>query len=400
MLNELDWWLASQWEEIPTEYPFNLNPNPNGSPKRGNKYAALRDRSGLKVVTCVRYADDFKIFTNNYQSAVKLFHATQDWLKDRLGLDISPEKSKIINLREEYSEFLGFKFKVVKRGKRTEGRQKGEPQYVIRSHVKDKAIDKIRTKLDKLIYDMEFPTQGKHSQYNAISNYNSAVIGIHEYYRMATMVSSDFRPLAYSVQKSLKARLQKRFKTAKAVRKKRIPIHISDVIKERYGKSDQLRYVTGVALAPIGFVRHKYPMQRKFGVNSYTPKGRAYIHKRLEKVDMRVLHYLMRNPIPYRSIEYNDNRLSLYSAQMGKCAVTGKVLIIGDIHCHHKIPRHLGGTDKYHNLIIVSEDVHRLIHASNPDTIAKYKERLHLTAKQYKTLSNLVGLVQCDKTLD
>lgn len=96
VLNELDWWLASQWEEIPTRYPFKMHPNPNGTPNKGNKFASLR-RSKLKEVTCVRYADDFKIFTSSYQSAIKLFYATQNWLKERLGLDISPEKSEETN---------------------------------------------------------------------------------------------------------------------------------------------------------------------------------------------------------------------------------------------------------------------------------------------------------------
>ncbi|KAI4446065.1 hypothetical protein C823_000582 [Eubacterium plexicaudatum ASF492] len=68
-------------------------------------------------------------------------------------------------------------------------------------------------------------------------------------------------------------------------------------------------------------------MNRK--INSYTPEGRAEIHKNLDRIDMTVLHYLMRNPVLYRTIEYNDNRLSLYSAQMGKCAVSGKVLSVG-----------------------------------------------------------------------
>ena len=121
VLNELDWWLASQWEEIPTQYQFNINLNPNGSLNKGNKYVALR-RSNLKEIAFVRYADDFKIFTTSYQNAVKLFHATKNWLKERLGLDISPEKSKVINLKEKYSEFLGFKLKVVKRGKCSRGK--------------------------------------------------------------------------------------------------------------------------------------------------------------------------------------------------------------------------------------------------------------------------------------
>ena len=40
-------------------------------------------------------------------------------LKDRLGLEISPEKSKVVNLKRQYSEFLGFKLKVRKKGKNT-----------------------------------------------------------------------------------------------------------------------------------------------------------------------------------------------------------------------------------------------------------------------------------------
>jgi hypothetical protein len=345
------------------------------------------------VVTCVRYADDFKIFTDSYQNAIKLFHATENWLKDRLGLSISPEKSKVINLKEAYSEFLGFKLKVVKRGKVTRGKNKGEPKYVVESHVREKSMDKIKAKLDRLIYAIEYPYNKKHSEYEEISKYNSFVIGVHEYYCMATKASLDFRKLAFSVHKSLKARLRKRIKTAKMVRKKKMPLHIANVVKERYGKSEQLRYVSGIALAPIGYVKHEYPMAKKAVVNSYTAAGRAEVHKNLERVDMNILHYLMRNPVAYRSIEYNDNRLSLYSAQMGKCAVTGIAMEIGDIYYHHKTPRHLGGTDKYQNLILVCGIIHRLIHATNPDTIAKYAAELNLNPKQSKKLEHLRSLV-------
>ncbi len=311
VLNELDWWLASQWEEIPTQYQFNINLNPNGSLNKGNKYVALR-RSNLKEIAFVRYADDFKIFTTSYQNAVKLFHATKNWLKERLGLDISPEKSKVINLKEKYSEFLGFKLKVVKRGKCLRGKNKGKPKYVVESHVREESIKKIKAKLDKLIYTIEYPKGN--TEYKAINNYNSFVIGVHEYYCMATNASLDFRKLAFSNHKSLKARLGKRIKSTKEVKKNKMQLYITNVMKERYGKSEQLKYVRGIALAPIGYIKHKYPMAKKRVINLYTKAGREEIHKNLEKVDMKILHYLMRNPVAYKSIEYNDNRLSLYSA--------------------------------------------------------------------------------------
>ena len=391
VLNELDWWLASQWEEIPTEFPYKESVNYNGSVSKSHKFAALR-RTKLKEVTCVRYADDFKIFTNSYQNAVKLFHATKSWLHERLALEISPEKSKVINLKEQYSEFLGFKLKVIPRGKRSDGRTK----YVVESHIREKSIAKIKPNLKRLIYDIEFPSQGKRTEYQAICRYNVYVMGIHDYYQLATKVCDDLTPFALSVHKSLRARLKERVKTAKQVRKRKLPCEVPKVIRERYGKSKQLRYVAGHAVVPVGYIRHKPPKSMNRKINSYTPEGRAEIHKNLDRIDMTVLHYLMRNPVLYRTIEYNDNRLSLYSAQMGKCAVSGKVLSIGDIHCHHKVPRYLGGKDNYQNLVLVCEDVHHLIHATNPDIIRKYMEILGLDQKQKEKLNKLRSLVHVE----
>ena len=391
VLNELDWWLASQWEEIPTEFPYKESVNYNGSVSKSHKFAALR-RTRLKEVTCVRYADDFKIFTNSYQNAVKLFHATKSWLHERLSLEISPEKSKVINLKEQYSEFLGFKLKVIPRGKRSNGNTK----YVVESHIREKSIAKIKPNLKRLIYDIEFPSQGRRTEYQAICRYNAYVMGIHDYYQLATKVCDDLAPFALSVHKSLRARLKKRVKTEKQVRKRKIPCEVSKVIRERYGKSKQLRYVAGHAVVPVGYIRHKPPKSMNRKINSYTPEGRAEIHKNLDRIDMTVLHYLMRNPVLYRTIEYNDNRLSLYSAQMGKCAVSGKVLSIGDIHCHHKVPRYLGGKDNYQNLVLVCEDVHHLIHATNPDIIRKHMEILGLDQKQKEKLNKLRSLVHVE----
>lgn len=183
------------------------------------------------------YADDFKIFTNSYQNAVKLFHATKSWLHERLSLEISPEKSKVINLKEQYSEFLGFKLKVIPRGKRSNGRTK----YVVESHIREKSIAKIKPNLKRLIYDIEFPSQGKRTEYQAICRYNVYVMGIHDYYQLATKVCDDLTPFALSVHKSLRARLKERVKTAKQVRKRKLPCEVPKVIRERYGASKQLR---------------------------------------------------------------------------------------------------------------------------------------------------------------
>ena len=394
VLNELDWWIASQWEDFPTRKKYATNMHANGSENKGNKYKMQRDYTRLKEVTGVRYADDFKLFTRSYESAKRLFYAVTGWLKGRLGLDISPDKSKIVNLKRSYSEFLGLRVKAANHG------TEEKPRYVVESHVRKKSLDKIKLSVKKLIHDVEFPGNGKQAEHAAVSRFNSYVIGVHNYYSMATMVCYDFHELAFSVHKSLNARLGKRTKTAKHVKENHIKYELPDYIREKYGNSAQLRFIHGAALAPIGYVKHRNPMMKKRQTNSYTPEGRELLHKMLGKsIDIRIMHYLMQNPIPYKSTAYNDNRISLYCAQCGRCAVSGKKLEIGEIHCHHKVPKHLGGTDEYKNLIIVSSDIHRLIHAAKPETIQKYLEQLKLDDKQLKKLKNLRKLANVDNCL-
>jgi hypothetical protein len=96
----------------------------------------------------------------------------------------------------------------------------------------------------------------------------------------------------------------------------------------------------------------------------------------------------MRQPIYDKSAEYADNRISLFSAQWGKCVVTGEDFqCVADIHCHQKLPRQNGGNDKYENLVLVLEPVHKLIHATQADTIDKYLRILQLNNAQRKKLN-------------
>lgn len=47
------------------------------------------------------------------------------------------------------------------------------------------------------------------------------------------------------------------------------------------------------------------------------------------------MYKLMNQRIGNSSIEYYDNRISLYSIQSGRCYITGKeFLSVDDIHCY------------------------------------------------------------------
>jgi len=375
VLNELDWWVTSQWEHMPTCHEYALTVAPNGTASRGKTYRALQGTQ-LKECWIVRYADDFKIFCRKRSDAVKMFAATQKWLKERLGLDISPEKSGVVNLKRRYTEFLGIKIRVQKKGKR----QNGDEGYTVYSQMTDKAYGNMQSKVKEHLKAICHPANTNEG-YKAVNAYNSYVIGIHNYYQIATNISLDMRKIAFVVKQILNARLKRYVRKTGEI--------TLSYIAERYGNSQMLCFVYGKPLIPIGYSRHKSPMFKPKRINRYTPEGRESIHKKLECVDLLMLQYLMRNPVDGRSIEYNDNRLSLYCGQMGKCYVTKQVLEIGRMHCHHRVPKCLGGDDGYGNLVLVTDEVHRLLHATSEETIAHYFKLLKPDSKQLRTLNRL-----------
>lgn len=96
-----------------------------------------------------------------------------------------------------------------------------------------------------------------------------------------------------------------------------------------------------------------------------------------------------KNFIPNRTIEYNDNRISRFIAQYGRCAVSGVELGLNDWHCHHKNPYHLSKDNRYSNLIVLHEAVHRLVHLKDIDKIKSLLNVLQLSNKQKEKVNEL-----------
>ena len=368
VLNEFDWWIASQWEEMPTKRTFITKSNAQGTVIKSHIYRALRG-SKLKEVHAVRYADDFKIFCATHSDAIKAYTATALWLKERLSLEISPEKSKVINLKKQYSEFLGFKLKARKKGKK----------YVVRSHMSDKAQKKAHEKLAAGVKQIAHSSDDT-AQFIELQKYNSIVAGMHEYYCIATEVNKDFRKLAFCINKRLRNRLKGSITRSGSLR--------NGFIKLKYGKSKQMRFLHGRPIIPVGYVQPKNAQHKRKSVNKYTPEGRKLIHRNLA-LDTKTMLWLMRHPVKGRSIEYADNRISLYAAQYGKCSITGQPMEAHDIHCHHIVPTNMGGNDDYSNLVLVTQKVHLLIHASLEPTIQRLLNELNLDKSKLEKLNKL-----------
>ena len=350
VLNELDWWISDQWESFETSFPYSGN---------DNKLKAIRKASELKECYIIRYADDFKIMCPTRDVAERMFCAVKLWLKERLTLEISPEKSKITNLRKKSSEFLGFKIKAVVKGMKR----------VANSTIKPNAIVKIMAKGKELIKKIQ-----KNPTFKNISLYNSYVLGTQNYYRIATHCTLDFSKIGYYIDGIIKVRW-KSISTNKG--------SPSNIYLEKYkGYDKEQTYINGHIIFPMSACKTKNAMCFSKKVSKFTPEGRKLIHKQIETVSDFEFIYLTKNPIINRSIEYNDNRISLFSAQSGMCRILGERLAVNDFHCHHITQVQDGGTDKYQNLVIISPDIHRLIHATKSDTIHQILEKLELSKKQ------------------
>lgn len=353
VLNELDWWLSSQWETFETKYDYTRY-RMIGNKKRfdqSGKYSTLK-KTKLKELFFVRYADDFKIFCRDPKTAFKMLEGTKKWLMDRLGLEISEEKSKVVNLRKNYSDFLGIRMKVVPKGKK----------HVVKSRMTTKAMKKA----ERNIIERAIKIKKATNQVN-IANYNSVILGIQNYYDMATHITKDLSILEYRTRRR-RYNLVDKYAKLKG--------EFSRTFKEIYGSylHRKIYFAKGINLFPISAMKHKRARNFTQEKNNYTAEGRMLIHKELTGISMEIVNYIMKNPIETASVEYNDNRVTRYIAQKGKCYVTKEELEVGNMELHHMKPRNKGGKDEYENLRFVTRDVHKLIHAINEETIKKYLE--------------------------
>ena len=95
VLNELDWWVESQWQENPLTHLGKPQYNAQGVLDKSHGYRVMR-QTRLKEMYMVRYADDFRIFCSSMAEAVRTKEAVTMWLKERLRLEVSPEKTKVV----------------------------------------------------------------------------------------------------------------------------------------------------------------------------------------------------------------------------------------------------------------------------------------------------------------
>ena len=277
----------------------------------------------------------------------------------------------VINLRKNYSNFLGFKLKAIK---------KKQGKYVVKSKISDKAREKIiknyRNQTEKIKDNPKI--------YN-VEKLNSMILGWHNYYKIATHVNLDFSEINFLVRKRL-------FNRTRSIRSD--CLYKNKTYKRIYGKYNfKPISICKITIYPLAGVKFKIPRLMKMITSRYTILGRFHIHKDLDNEFKDSINFLINNPLKKESIQKNDNRISLFVAQKGLCHVSKENLDMTDMEIRNIVPKDNGGTDKYHNLVLVNKEISSLIDETEELKINEYKESIVLDRKALNKINKLRKLV-------
>jgi RNA-directed DNA polymerase len=361
VLNELDWWVSSQWETF--------------QPKHRNKngwFQYVKKHTRLKSGFIVRYADDFKIMCSTYEEAQRFYHSTVDFLNKRLKLEISPEKSKVVNLKKNSSDFLGFKIKVIPKGKTKHG-------YVAKTDMNQKALKKAKTNLKLKVKDIV-----RHTTTFQIARYNLAVMGMQNYYCVATNIYNNLTEVSYALLPTTRVRFKKIAKL--------IPFETTsqDFQMKTTGIRPQTKIImiADTPLLPINGVKHKNPLNFSQDICNFTEHGRSKIHEEIALVTKGEIRILLEYKDTTKSVEFNDNRISVFIAQQGNCYITNRRHSPTDMVCIYKNITETD-RDKYQNLVFVEIPISKAILTESVQQAKMWLMNYGLSSQQKKKLNKI-----------
>ncbi|PEA02023.1 group II intron reverse transcriptase/maturase [Bacillus cereus] len=363
-LHDFDMWVYNQWQNKKTRKDY---------ANKHSRTTTLKRTTKLKQGYLIRYADDWVIVTNSKTNAIKWKKAVSHYLKDKLKLELSEEKTKITNVRKKNIEFLGFKlfvkYKGVK-GKKTK-------RYIPYRIPNEKRIEDKVKELKKHLRIIK-RLSNKKKLIHEINVYNTKIRGLINYYSYATLVNITFSRFSHRLRKAewyaLKKHGGKWFK-----------MNECDNIKQWYPNRTEGTPTIEYNESKIGIWKLNLAtwdsskcIQKNQNETPYTSQGRGLIFKRRNKrstlsrldeiTSLNLSEKISQGLTGEKyNFEYFMNRASAFNRDKGQCNVTKVPLSKENLHVHHKNPRlPINEINKVHNLVCVSKEIHQLIHNNEP----------------------------------
>ena len=357
-LDILDEYVAKQWinKSVHTHYR-----------DQSIKMTALRKRSNLIPGVLVRYADDFVIVTDSKAHAAFWKERVGTFLRERMKLELSAEKTLITDVRKSYVQFLGFEYKVVPGNSR-----KGYIPRTIPNRTRlERKVEEIKKNLLAIPKNVS-----KEIVIDAIHKVNSQIRGLVNYYQATTWVSVAMPRYREPINRAARKALKKYgAKWVPANETSTLP----SVHQKHKAKIVAIPYKNlMVGVTCIGFCAWEKTLYHNQAETPYSEEGRQlYFERTKKKRQSARLDELSIGPPntlilgradPKNNFEYYMNRAYALNRDRLRCRICGAWLIDKN-PCTQRINPHLPLKDvnRVNNLMSLCAACYRLVNNPKAD---------------------------------
>ena len=357
-LDILDEYVAKQWinKSVHTHYR-----------DQSIKMTALRKRSNLIPGVLVRYADDFVIVTDSKAHAAFWKERVGTFLRERMKLELSAEKTLITDVRKRYVQFLGFEYKVVP-GKSRKGYI---PRTIPNRTRLERKVEEIKKNLLAIPKNVS-----KEIVIDAIHKVNSQIRGLVNYYQATTWVSVAMPRYREPINRAARKALKKYgAKWVPANETSTLP----SVHQKHKAKIVAIPYKNlMVGVTCIGFCAWEKTLYHNQAETPYSEEGRQlYFERTKKKRQSARLDELSIGPPntlilgradPKNNFEYYMNRAYALNRDRLRCRICGAWLIDKN-PCTQRINPHLPLKDvnRVNNLMSLCAACYRLVNNPKAD---------------------------------
>jgi group II intron reverse transcriptase/maturase len=356
-LNSFDWFVTKQWQFKKTRSHFKEN---------YGRLRMLRLRSNLKPAYLIRYADDWVLVTNSRRNAEKWKCKIEKFLRERLKITLSQEKTVITDITKKAIHFLGFEYKL-KSGKSRTGYIPSTRPDRGRLKLKIKEIHNDIKKLRRL--------PNREVLVSKMNVVNSKIRSLIFYYQGTTAVNMELtkyaKVLSYAAYKSLIGYGG----TWTPANQTNNLISVHEHYTTQIPAIEYRGYKIGITA--IHFVKFQKIGKKVQRETPYTVEGRELYIKRTNKVPLRYRPEVLLSDSLARKIasgltpamynfEYFLNRAYTFNRHRGKCRVCGLNVSATSVDIHHINPLlPMESVNKVSNLATLHENCHQLIHSKD-----------------------------------
>lgn len=329
-LDIMDEWVAKQWERKNTRRTYRTE---------GTKRKSLYQTS-LAPGWLIRYADDFVIITDTRAHAEQWKARLQTFLRSKLKLTLSTEKTLITDVRRKHIHFLGYELKMIPGNSRT--------GYITKT-IPDR--ERLQRKVDSIAESIKkIPRNFSKEQFiGEINCINSQVRGIIQYYQCCTWVSVALRRHSHRLQMIAKDRL-------KQYSGRWIPANQTQNLPHIHQKHQQkipsIKYRDiYIGFTALSFCQWEMTIVKAQAETPYSEEGRQHYFKRTKKNRMNARLDEMYSESTARAVCYSKwgrlnnfefvmNRAYALNRDRLKCRICGGWLI-SVTPCTHRVDPNL-----------------------------------------------------------